>query len=250
MRRRTSTVASLLIGSLTFFNLSPATGQEQDVFDDIVSNDLKFQALRLSTQTLPSSKMRLEAQLFLDEKRVQYLRSKNDISATLYEWESAGLRSGDFTSDIIADALGNRIPRQIVRQKLMELGSKLSSDWSCETDPNCTLSAKEIEILDQFNGPFLELNESDDLGIQDPVYDGVRQVVAAEVERECLPGSAVTTEPETYSLTPNGNMIVQMSGFNCSWEFQINPFCGARACVVREYEASGSDIILVQEFLQ
>lgn len=86
--------------------------------------------------------------------------------------------------------------------------------------------------------------------IDDTLYDGLKGMIASEVAAECASGSRITEEAGTFSIAKNGNVIVRLGGFKCQWEYGNHYFCGARACTTREYAVEGSDVRLVEEYLE
>lgn len=84
----------------------------------------------------------------------------------------------------------------------------------------------------------------------DPVYDKLKNMIVSEVRAECEAGSKISEDAGTFSLAPDGNVIVRFAGFECKWKYTNRVFCGARACQTREYKVSGSDVRLVREYLE
>lgn len=87
-------------------------------------------------------------------------------------------------------------------------------------------------------------------GVDDSVYDSIKSIIISEIAEYCNAGSRLTGADKAFTLNENEILIVELAQFQCQWEFSNHPFCGARACEVREYKIEGSDSTLVKNYLQ
>jgi len=78
----------------------------------------------------------------------------------------------------------------------------------------------------------------------------LRQIVTEEVQAECKLGSTVTVGAMAMSFADDGVATVRLGEFNCNWKATNHPFCGARACTLRDYEYRDGEYQVVAERLE
>lgn len=78
----------------------------------------------------------------------------------------------------------------------------------------------------------------------------LRQLVTDELQAECAAGSKIIVGANAMSFADNGIATVLLSEFNCDWVNLNHPFCGARACTVRDYEHRNGAYQIVAERLE
>lgn len=87
-------------------------------------------------------------------------------------------------------------------------------------------------------------------GISDTLYDSIKAEMISELAGYCQAGSTISGDDKAFTITGNGNLKVELGRLQCQWEFINHPFCGARACEVREYLVEGSDSRLLRSYLE
>lgn len=88
------------------------------------------------------------------------------------------------------------------------------------------------------------------ISVNDSLFDNTKASIISELSEFCRSGSRITGEAKAFSTNAAGNLIAELGHLQCQWQFTNHPFCGARACEVREYQVEGSDDRLLRTYLE